>query len=105
MIIKTPRGEAPEHIRQAWVGIVLPCVGKLPSYWSTGVLTGQQVDYGEEDTYCVSQAEACAILAKTQPMAAAWWKAHGYPKPDRAFSFCEDEVMPLQENEDQTAWG
>lgn len=40
-IISTPPGEAPEYIRQAWIGLVLPANNSEPSsYMGTGVLSG-----------------------------------------------------------------
>jgi len=41
MIVKVPRGEAPEEVRREWIGLILPCIGKFDSR-SEGVLTGQQ---------------------------------------------------------------
>lgn len=104
MIIKTPRGEAPEEVRQAWVGLVLPCIGNFGPDSVCGVLTGEVIDYGLE-MYNVWQAEACEILAGTAPAAAAWWRSKGFPKAGRMFTFCEDEVLPLVENQAPDAWG
>lgn len=101
MIIKVPQGEAPEWVRQAWVGLVLPCTGTTLS--SSGVLSGQLVDHGEG--FRVPQQEACEILTKASPVAAKWWKDNGYPRPGRAFVFYEDEVMVLEGEHNQQAWG
>lgn len=92
-IIKVPQGEAPEDVREAWVGLILPCRGKFFAY-SSGVLTGEPVDQEQED-YHVWQDIAITILSKAQPVAAAWWKAHGYPKVSKMFGFHEDEVIVL----------
>ena len=104
MIIKTPYGEAPEHIRRAWLGIVLPCVEKHLTNSVTGVLTGRPY-YLNQVVYYVRQAAACDVLAKNQPVAAQWWKDNGFPKPGRMFTFREEEVLVLQEGGNPYAWG
>jgi hypothetical protein len=104
MIVKIPRGEAPEHIRRAWLGLVLPCIGKSTSESAQGVLTGKTVNYGKK-FYYVPHTPALSALEQVDPQAAEWWKAHGYPMPDTVFTFCEDEVKVLGQNDTSTAWG
>lgn len=103
LIIKTPRGEAPEHIRRAWLGLALPCIGI--SYSSVGVLSEKPTNNGEG--YSVPQKEAIRVLAGKKPKAAAWWTKHGFPKPGKTFVFYKDEVLVLEkeENKNQNAWG
>lgn len=104
MIIKVPRGEAPEWVRRAWVGLVLPCSGVL-SGPGVGVLTGKPSNHGKK-TYRAPQDAALKILAQTEPEAVDWWRALGYPKQGKTFGFCEDEVMILpEENQNPNAWG
>lgn len=105
MIVKTPRGEAPEGIRQAWIGVIIPCLGKFPPELAAGVLTGELVDREGQNTYKVWQEGACSALAQKNPDAAQWWKSIGYPRPGKKFVFYEDEVMVLPEGNDKVSWG
>ncbi|QJW97759.1 hypothetical protein [Frigoriglobus tundricola] len=91
-ITATPPGEAPEHVRQAWVGLVLPVAatasgpiaatgygvlsgrpfgGPLRRLWNR--LTGRAARHHQ---YPVPVDAALAILARTAPAAAAWWREH-----------------------------
>jgi hypothetical protein len=94
--VKTPGGEAPEWVRQAWVGLIVPYVGFGHSFpFTRGVVSGKTVP--AVCSYCVPQDEALALLRKKHPDAAAWWSAKEYPKsdPDDAyFSFeCTSAVV------------
>ena len=74
-ITGTPPGEAPEHVRAAWVGLELPL---LPG--QTGPRTVEQVEVlsmqktGAEAGYMVDGKQAVALLAEHSPDAAAWWQ-------------------------------
>ncbi len=87
-IIRTPAGEAPEEIRKSWVGLILPVAEdeqgrrKRLGY---GVLTGPKSflaylvgfllgKYTQYDGYAVKVMDAIAILAKSNPQAAQWWR-------------------------------
>jgi hypothetical protein len=70
-----PPGEAPEQIRQAWIGLELPLVagqapGVLPG--TVGVLSQQPEGYGAG--YVVDGATAVSILATRDSAAAQWWR-------------------------------
>lgn len=65
-IIAVPPGDAPEWVRQAWVGLELPLAPDAPK--------GKAVVYSHE---------AIAVLAKANPKAAAWWKTN-FPRACRA---------------------
>jgi hypothetical protein len=88
-INRTPAGEAPEHIRRAWVGLVLPLAndkgGPRQKHRAFGVLSGPrgflatvwrmlrgsvQVVEG----YSVVTTAAVAILEASNPGAAVWWR-------------------------------
>ncbi len=84
-IIATPPGEAPESVRQAWVGLVLPTVGPLRTYITAGVLSGPRTALGTligvftgrckfVPGYLVEAPAAVAILAKADLEAAEWWR-------------------------------
>ncbi len=88
-IIAVPPGEAPEEVRRAWVGLVLPLAkrtrGPLLAR-SFGVLTGRgQQTYG----YAVPSRQAVEILSRHAPEAAEWWVQNvpQFLRPDRLFIF------------------
>lgn len=92
-ITKVPGGEAPFKIREAWMGIELPC---HPFYGmqvgdERGVLSGDKVAQSRR-AFTVPQAGALTALAAVNPDAAAWWRRRGYPNPSQYFSFAEDEA-------------
>ena len=76
-IIRTPPGEAPEHIRQAWVGAKLPLRRweKEPDrHLTVGAVSkrGPEMAMG----YGVDGRAAVKALASHAPDAAAWWRKH-----------------------------
>ena len=84
-IIKTPRGAAPEWVREAWVGLVLP-LGDHPagdprllrrfgvtSFWRKRLFPWTAARYEPADFFPVFANKAIAVLQKTQPDAAWWW--------------------------------
>lgn len=76
-VVAIPAGEAPEHVRAAWVGLVLPLVGgqRGPSRQTTfGVLSNDRV--GQRAGYAVNGRVAVELLASQDPDAAAWWRRH-----------------------------
>lgn len=93
----TPEGEPPLEIREAWVGLVLPCLpflGYLGTGSKKGVLTGAEL----QDNRCcfsVPQNEAIAILEQHNPDAAKWWRQLSIPQSGRYFCFAEDEAEIL----------
>lgn len=87
-IIGLPQGEAPEEIRRAWVGLILPLASRHPvprvvpnfgvlsrprttlgAFWR--MLTGRD---GRSLNYLVRVADAIAILDEAAPQAATWWR-------------------------------
>jgi hypothetical protein len=86
-IIATPAGEAPEAIRRAWVGLVLPLHEKFDrpvTHPLFGVLTGPKTllsmffknlftTPARRDSYMVTAQVAIELLAKHNPTAAQWW--------------------------------
>ncbi len=74
-IVRIPYGEAPEHVRQAWVGLELPVVAdqKRPTMLeAAGVRTGREQEsvFG----YAVEGKAAIQLLEGQDPAAAAWWR-------------------------------
>ncbi len=74
-IIAAPPGEAPEFVRQAWVGLALPVVAgqsEAANLTAQQVLSGRSV--GAPLSYAVDGPAAIAILNAASPKAAAWWR-------------------------------
>jgi hypothetical protein len=106
--VTIPAGEAPEWVRQAWVGLVLPCypVAGFPTCPELGVLSGRPDGAHCKDAACdagngrdgvrVPQTGALTILELYNPNAARWWKTNGYPKHgehENCFGFATQEVQ------------
>jgi hypothetical protein len=75
LIKRTPPGEAPEHIRRAWVGLTLPLARaemEPRALRTVGVLSHQ--DSEMTVGYAVDGRKAVRFLASHEPEAAAWWR-------------------------------
>ncbi len=94
--IKTvPSGDAPLEIRQAWVGLVLPCyamAGYDPGRART--LKGLELKLNPYGYHC-PQDLALQVLDKRAPGAAAWWRSEGFPHSNKNFCFtlAEAEII------------
>jgi hypothetical protein len=87
-IVHRPVGEAPEWVRDAWVGLVLPVRSKKRRNWrALGVMSGSQnalvqlwaILKGQSfklSGYAVNASAAVKILETVRPDAAAWWREH-----------------------------
>jgi hypothetical protein len=110
-INKIPIGEAPEDIRKAWVGLVLPLAdgrrGRMGRWAVFGVLSGPKAflpqilgmllgKHQVLDGYAVKAAVALGILADSAPEAADWWRENAprFFRPNQYFVFdaesCEE---------------
>ncbi len=107
-IVEVPPGEAPEDVRAAWVGLVLPLAMPSGRYWhSVPVLSGPKTKLGwllrrlvgkgiKQDGYAVEVLIALRILERTHPEAAQWWRVNAphLAQPRRRFIFtaqvCEE---------------
>ncbi len=100
-IVERPEGEAPEWVRDAWIGVRLPlCRRGTTQTAGFGVLTGPKSWLGQMwgcltgraspmSGYLVEAAQAVEMLGWTRPDAARWWREHGGEiiKPGRIFVF------------------
>jgi hypothetical protein len=89
-IVKRPLGEAPEQIRNAWIGLVLPVVPSHPGVLegrAFGVLSGPRswvarrlaVLFGRGTRrrgYVVETTVAIGVLETAHPAAAEWWRTN-----------------------------
>jgi hypothetical protein len=110
-IIAVPPGEAPEGVRAAWVGMVLPLSRTgYRRMWTSGVVTGARSRLGRfwagltgrwrvAEGYLVDASVAIALLEKHRPEAARWWRANAphLVKSNRQFLFAADVCRELPE--------
>jgi len=85
-IVRRPIGEAPEWVRDAWIGLSLPLAVKREHSWrGVGVLSGPSrwlpqlwaLATGKTEKfegYLVNAQAAVDLLAEVNPGAAAWWR-------------------------------
>ena len=118
-IIRAPVGEAPEWVREAWVGLELPLAELDETTVETsGVLSGPRTPLGywwarlrgKTDPmtgYVVRSARAIQILAGARPDAAQWWRthAHRFCEPDAEFIFDSAACEPSEEPIANAPWG
>jgi hypothetical protein len=102
----TPPGEAPEHVRRAWVGLVFPVPDRFAAshkFPIIGVLSGPKTFFGTiigffcgqvklETGYAVAADAAVEILSRNAPEAADWWRKNAARtiKPGKYFVFARD---------------
>ena len=108
-IISTPPGEAPEHIRSAWIGLVLPTVVSGPRLIETiGVLSRPESPFGmvlarllgrvrRSRGFIVEANKAIAILEEQTPEAAEWWRQNAAHliQPGRCLLFHSEACEPV----------
>ncbi|HXU99514.1 MAG TPA: hypothetical protein VG166_03340 [Caulobacteraceae bacterium] len=101
-IVRTPEGEAPLWVRQAWVGLRLPSALKRARTWpGQGVVTGPKTFAGRLwgrlmgrgtaiSGYAVGSREAVDLLAAVNPAAADWWRQNAPQFLGEGLSFVFD---------------
>lgn len=87
-IVRRPQGEAPEWVRDAWIGIELPLLNpEVVTAETYGVLTGPKSRLGHwigrltgrvlrKSGYLVDANLAVRLLETRNPTAAIWWRTH-----------------------------
>ncbi|MDP2671189.1 MAG: hypothetical protein Q8P13_01875 [bacterium] len=88
-VVKVPAGEAPLHVREAWVGAVFPAYGPH-EHLVEGVVTGESVPPRLRFSYAAPQRSALDALEQLNPVAASWFREHLLIASD--FIFGADEV-------------
>ena len=106
-IIAVPPGDAPLHVRRAWVGLVVPMhvkFGADPHRVSVfGVMTGPRWFFSRAWAYLTGRANKVSgyvldprtcvdLLEKKDPEAAGWWRRHASHmlQPGRHFVFSSE---------------
>lgn len=72
-IVATPPGKAPEEVREAWVGLVLPLPHQLTKEESSELFGDTEMS---GNGYQVSTSEAFLLLYQKSPDAALWFLRH-----------------------------
>jgi hypothetical protein len=114
-IIAIPPGEAPQWVREQWVGLELPLAQRSPRARSRrvfGVLSGPRGllarwlailsgRASRETGYAVPILDAVAMLESKSPEAAAWWRANvpEITSPLRCFLFSESVCQVLDDSQ------
>jgi hypothetical protein len=112
-IINTPPGEAPEQVRQAWIGLEIPVPPRFAGRrrgFGVGVLSGPKsllgilfsVLFGRTQRvfgYTVESRVAIDLLAARSPEAAGWWRQNTprLTKAGRYFMFAAESCEELHE--------
>ena len=109
-IICRPVGEAPEWVRDAWIGLHLPLYSDGEKDWpSVGVMTGPRTLFRQvlarimgkrkwTRGYAVEAGLAVDLLAKANPDAADWWRRNAPHLLDglRFFVFNTPACRPVE---------
>lgn len=106
-IIATPAGEAPEWVRQAWVGVVIPLVeSKVVTTKGIGVITSAKAGWlsclwwqltGRIQSYTgyvVRFDDAISRLSVLSPDAARWWRQNTPHLIGQNLMFKTEECRP-----------
>ena len=112
-IKSTPPGEAPEHVRQAWIGLEIPVPPRFAGRrlgFGVGVLSGPKsrlgalfaILFGRAQRvvgYTVEARVAVDLLASRSPEAADWWRQHAphFIEPGHYFMFAAEACEELHE--------
>lgn len=101
-IVRAPAGEAPDWVREAWVGLTLPLAERgLRAFYTSGVRSGPKTVIGSwwylltgrlkrSEGYVVMSAVAVELLGAVRPDAADWWRGEAdgfYLCPNTKFIF------------------
>lgn len=111
-ILALPPGDAPEWVRESWVGLDLPLSSRRGASRvaaTVGVLTGPRNALGQlfapllgkttrQRGYAVKVSEAIVILQVAHPDAAEWWRTNTPHLFRRSTSFLfAESVCKLQD--------
>lgn len=103
VIIATPSGQAPEEVRQKWIGVELETLDNPGAIiGSIGVLGGAARKQNSSQ-FIVDRHEAVAALREKSPEAANWFNENVSSWPGQKFSFgaefCRELLHPGEEAE------
>lgn len=90
-IISRPEGGAPEYIRDEWIGLMLPRLGRN-THPISDVMTHELV--GMTGGYTVRLDDALEILGKKSQSARHWWVTNVHIQGDLVFDEDCCEIVP-----------
>ncbi len=95
--ISVPRGGAPLWVREAWIGVEVPCLFSHDGVPLSASDTVRDVETGLEvpdyPGYIVLQTHAIEALRQQSPKAAKYWRSLGFPYNECAlFLFDHDSA-------------
>jgi len=90
LVTEVPPGEAPQWVREKWVGLKLPLAQRSSRpirRMTAGVITGPRTvfaalralltgNWSRSEGYWVDARAALAVLESAHPDAASWWRIH-----------------------------
>ncbi|MFM2357906.1 MAG: hypothetical protein RJA61_643 [Candidatus Parcubacteria bacterium] len=94
-ITERPSGEAPAWVRNAWIGLTLPClpICGFSNERDRGVVSGKELPINQYG-FSIPQDKALEILkCSGQHKAAQYWEEQGCGKPGEYFGFSEEEAQ------------
>lgn len=94
-IVRVPEGEAPEWVREAWVGLTIPAISmprQIHDIGRAGAVSGDLEGDWSHPHWVTPQEEPLEILRQHNPGAAQWWTDHGYPQPKEWFTWRAEEA-------------
>jgi hypothetical protein len=112
-ITSVPPGEAPQWVREKWVGLELPTIGspRARVYSTVGTVSGPISCLGllaaflrgrtkRTSGYIVSGEAALKALDEVSPEAAAWWRANApnFVRRGRYLVFHDSACTPMPED-------
>jgi len=71
-ITDIPPGQAPEWVREKWVGLELPIAENVPAKTSQMGVSGGKIE--NLGGYSIETEVAIEVLKKKSPEAAQWWE-------------------------------
>ena len=93
-----PQGQAPQWVREAWIGVTVPCfpfTGTPPEGSLCGVENGKVAKSYE--CALVPEFEAIEALEKHNSEAARWWRGKGFgSRSDSLFAFNVDSFEIIE---------
>ena len=99
-VIKRPEGEAPDWVRDAWIGLIIPLAedGGVGEGKTFGTLTGESQGYSLG--FRITPKTAVGVLEEHHPDAASWWKERCPTiwKEGATFRFQLDECEVVEEH-------
>lgn len=79
LIKSIPKGEAPDWVKEKWLGLEIPCLYYDPFCQNAGGVISQKLERPEA-IYAVLQVQALDALLHVSPDAVEWWHSIGRPR-------------------------